>query len=355
MKKKLALIPLLSFVTLVSVSCEKNQQNKEEKYTISYGSMFDEEMIDINTYAELETKVTIDEETFLVAFHYGSDPACGCWMNFKNQINKFIKSSHVRVYKFDSFKLKDNNEYGFIPLEKDEPSLYLVSGGKIIKKYQYGDKKLEKFFSDMEVIKKELNNVINYPNYYYVNEAYLDEKLIQNPVEKAAVFFMRSKCPDCSYCLPNFMLPYGEKNQLNVKVWLMDLQEVYETEKETTYVQIKNKYGLTEEANATYGYGNGVVPTTQYYENGVLKDASVYFNDTVEKVNDKYVITNSYYSNDRRENLHYLSNLNLAMLKGMEIAEKDLVIDENYIMWNQNSASIYHNQILTAFYDYYLK
>lgn len=351
------IIPLL-FTIFSSVSLFScNKEMKENKSTLTIGSMVDKDLTEIDSYNSLQSKIDNDEETFLIALHYGSSPSCGCWMTFKNQIKKYIVNYHVRVYSIDSFKIPDENGYGFIPLKADEPALYLVNKGKIVKKYQYGSKALETFFTDMEAIKKELEKYINYPNYYYVNEEFLNTNLKENPVNKAAVYFMRNGCGDCKYAWPHFMKEYGEDKTFDVKVWVFDLQEYYDlNDDKVTYSSIKEKYELSESANQNYGYLQGVVPTTQYYENGLLKDATVYFNDELEKQDDHYVIKDSYYSEERLSKLNYISSLDTKVLKGMEIPSEDVIAYEeyHYYAWNQSAASKYHDKFIEAFYKTYI-
>ena len=97
-----------------------------------------------------------------------------------------------------------------------------------------------------------------------------------------------------------------------------------------------------------------MVPTFQVYKSGQIVDACVYFNDSIAKdENNKWHIVNSYYTNERINNLKYTN----TVLMGKELGEEEIKTNEqyNYSFWSQEFAAKEHNKILNSFLDYYVK
>ena len=80
------------------------------------------------------------------------------------------------------------------------------------------------------------------------------------------------------------------------------------------YLNIIKKLQLSEESNPTFGYGRGYVPTIQYYQKSTLKDACVSFNDALVNEGDHFVVSQSYYTQERVENLPFLKNSQIVTI-----------------------------------------
>ena len=73
---------------------------------------------------------------------------------------------------------------------------------------------------------------------------------------------MRNKCGDCKYVLPNVIIPYIKKHSLATDLYLFDLQKSYDIavnesatqEEKEAYQNLKDKFGLSEQGNATFGF-----------------------------------------------------------------------------------------------------
>ena len=202
-----------------------------------------------------------------------------------------------------------------------------------------------------------VHKVINKPVIYEVDDAFLDKSLKEK--DQSVTLFVRAGCSDCLYALPNVLIPYINKHNINKEIWYFDLQNYYDLakkedaseEEKAQYPAIKNKYELSENSNQTYGYLEGVVPTIQYREKGVLKDAAVCFNDVVsEKEDGSFYISNSFYTEERIPNLKYYNG---KPLKDMVI-QGGLKTPTGYCYWNQDDAIKVHQPIFEAFLNYYL-
>ena len=74
------------------------------------------------------------------------------------------------------------------------------------------------------------------------------------------------------------------------------------------------------------------------------------YNDQVEKISDKFVVTNSYYTVERATNLQYTNKV----LKGLELTAEDVYDKTSYVTWKSESADTYYKEILDSFLDYAL-
>ena len=105
-----------------------------------------------------------------------------------------------------------------------------------------------------------------------------------------------------------FFDQYKEKH-LNNTFYSFELSEKYDARdpelksEDPNWKAFTKKVGLSKEGNEEFGYNNGVVPTFQYREKGIIKDAVVVYNDGMEynkNDNDEITsltITSSYFTN----------------------------------------------------------
>lgn len=301
-----------------------------DPFEIAYSSVID----------RLENK-----ENMLLASYYASIPSCECQQVFYEVLKDYIKDTHYNVYLFNSQEIKESqDEYGLINQGYSSPILYIINKGKVKATFKYTQKANVKIFENKKELTKKIDKYFTKPSFYYVDDAYLDENL--NKQNKVGLCIVRESCSDCKYLIPSFMIPYVEKHDLNTDVWVFDIDSFKGTD---AYQDIKDKYQLSETSNEKFGYSNGVVPTTQYYEKGNLIDASVYFNDKVELDNQtgNYKITETYYTEKRISDLAYLDES--YVLENKTIEKEEIV--SGY--WLPSYSSIIHNEIIEKFYNKY--
>ena len=363
MKKKLfALLPIL-LVPFILNSC------KQDKAALTYGTLMDNDIYSLKeiTNSELASKTKDDKEVFLLAVYQGEySEECGCWITFTNVIATYMNLTHEMVYLYNA---QNQNEtvasLNIAKYDESTPDLYIFNGTKKVAHFSYrngGDKAI---FEDItaEAMKTRVHKFINKPTMYYVDEKYLDSHYTQD--DRLAVLFVRRKCGDCSYVVPNVIIPYIKKHSLMTSLYIFDIQDYYDKAKSETatnqdlanYQALKNKFNLSASTNETYGYQNGVVPTIQFVKKGVVEGASIYFNDTVAKKEDgSFYISDSYYSEERLPNLKYLNGMNktTTVLKGMNVTEGIVANKTGGYYWSQEAASKYHRPLLEAFLDYYM-
>ena len=363
MKKRFSFLLAVPLLFCSLTSCSNTDG------TLTYGTYLKQDLDSLKTLSneDLLNKSKNDKETFLLATYQGSySEDCLCWSTFLNVIVKYSNEYHEVFYLYDTQSKDDSVSNLKIESFSDStPCLYIFKGEKQLAKYSYKNNKDKDLFEDtsLKLLDKTIHKVVHKPYMFYVDKDYLAENL--NKVKEIAVLFMRNGCGDCSYVIPNVIIPYINNKSLAKKIWIFDMQSYYETAQDDSasvlekaeYSYLKNQFGLSEIGNKTYGYQIGVVPTLQYYQNGELKDATVFFNDVVSQKEDgSFYISDSYYTNERLPNLKYMKGFGKnSVLKDMEISAENVgqTKSGNYY-WMQKDAAKYHTPILKAFLDYYM-
>lgn len=360
--KKNHLVLLLVPLALSSLtSCSSSKE------TLTFGTYVNHTVSSLETLSNSQLINKADNgEIFLLAVYQGQySEDCMCWTTFQNIIASYMNKYNERVYVYNA--QGQDGSLAHLKIEKTNestPSLYIFNGNAQIAKFSENRSKDKNIFNDVtcEAMYKRVHKVINKPKAYYVDDTFLENNL--SKTDKAIVSFVRKECGDCNYVIPNVIIPYIKQNNVSSNIWLFDMQNIYNVSRSETateeekaqYQALKDKYGLSSTGNSEYGYQQGVVPTTHYYENGILKDASVFFNDTISQREDEsYYISDSYYSEERLQNLHYLEGVNFTTcLKGMDIQNIYVLHTQSgQPYWSQSAAAKYHAPLLKAFLDYY--
>lgn len=349
MKKSLLFFSLSLLTTSTLVGCRFS--GDPSKIDLSYGSLIDTTYTDLD-YATLEAK-TLEEENFVLVTYPGKDSTCACWRVFEMVIEKYAKEEERIIYAVDVFQVLGKSNEFKLSLSTSAPSIAFFNKGKLVEQIAYSTKSPQAYYKDYANLVNLLEEKTNAPQVLYVDNIVLDTAIADK--DDFVIIHTYSSCPDCTYCLPNVVLPFSYNNELETKIWVIDLNEV-KKDKEV-WQAYKDKYQLSNVNNQKYGYNTGYVPTAQAYKNGELVSASVYFNDTISFVNNEYVITDSFYTQERLSNLTYLEGLENTVLKGLVIPQDDLLIipGGTYIGWKQDKANEYHKPLLDAFLTQYTK
>ena len=359
MKNKFLLVPLVSLTLVVLTGCTY------KKAILTFGTYIEQS---VETLKAIDTSDMFNkaysEETYILATYQGKySEECLCWSTFQNVIVNYMNKYHEKVY------LYDTDNYGDLQIDlkieeyKDStPALYVFHGKEQLGKFTYKNSRDKAIFSDLkaESMYERVHKIVREPILFEVNDNYLSENI--NISRDTIALFIRSSCPDCSYSLTNVIIPYINKEYFNKEILVFDLesyfkQSVLSSTIDNQYQDIKDKYGLSDNISKTYGYGNGYVPTIQYYRRGVLKDASVFFNDEVSQKEDgTYFISRSFYSNERLTSLSYCKNIENNVIEGIVLSENDIAkTSSGYTYWLQEKAAVYHTPLLEAFLHYYCK
>ena len=360
MIKNKALLLIIAPLLLTSLSACKRE---ESKIRLTYGTEMQVNLSSLKELSndELLVKTRDEKEVFLLAVYQGEySTDCLCWTTFKNVIVNYMNHFNRLVYLYNAQNQDESLKH--LKIEKvnqSTPYLYIFNGNEKLASFSYSNAKDKAMFEDRkgEKLKERVDKVVNKPLLYYIHP----EAVEQNS-DDLLVLFIRNGCGDCKYVLPNVVIPYVSSHNLDKGIRVVDLQYLYDLQNEPTtsgmpYDGMKDRCQLSEDSNETFGYKKGVVPTIQYYKEGELTDASVFFNDEVaQKEDGSYYISNSFYSEERLTSLHYVDNVETKVLKGMALPSEDVIKTESgYMFWSQEKAASYHTPLLTAFLDTYCK
>ncbi len=364
MKFKTLLIPLISAGILSTTGCTSDKRAR-----ITYGTLVDQEATEL-TYGSLKVKVN-NKENLLLAVYQDNGHPCGCWdSQFKPVINQYVREYHTKVYYIGRSEFTDVEDTFGLTIIKDDstnPTFALIKNGKKTNEFIYSTDN-NQIFSTLDGFRKTVTKIAKDPQYFYIDQAYLDNALFTEKVDKAVVHYIWNFCPDCNYCFPKVLLPYTQNNDFKTDVWIIDLgipgillgeDGSWVGTNNESYVTFLKEHKLSEAGDETFGYDRGFVPSTQVWEKGELKDMNVYFNDAVEKVDGKYQLSRTYYTKDRVANLGYTN----TVLEDIEINDLEVEVSENTVdgqvvesySWKKEYANKHHQPILEAFLDKYVK
>ena len=346
MKKKLFCFPLI-LLTPVLFGCGGS------KTALTYG-LISTETKAINlfkelTYDELKEKVTDDKENFLLVTYLGKESTCSCWAIFKGVVKNYNAKYHGLFYLIPVKEFAGKDNLGMTIPQNDTNSLSIFSEGKLLKQWvKTGSNNVEMFEND-EKLRNEITKYVTDPSVFYVDETSLDNKI----KEKASlnVYFKRSGCSDCSAMDKHMFIPYYKANQFKDELYIFDLLPYMSDPK--AYQEIEDKYGLSVKNNPSLGYDNGYVPTLQHIENQQIKDMIVIYNDKVEKKDNNFVITRSYFDGIKTHQYWYIKILD-RVLDPSEVleAEKEGV---TFYIWNKEKAAQVYKPMFDSFMDLYIK
>ena len=349
MNKKLILALLAPVMCLSVNGCHSNVGMK-----LTYGTYIsteDEANNDATkiVYSELAARMGEEgayrNENFLLTV--APTNGCLCWAKFQGVLKQFIKETHYLVYQINCDEFGDD-KFG-LNFEEGHVTFAIIKNGAIVKQYMSNS-----VLESKEALKAEVDKFVRAPELYYVDEAFLNESIKYG--ETTLVQYIRKSCSDCNYVDPNLLWPYINQNTLKTKMYVIDIDYLYKTKDETTdYQDFKNEHMLSNLFSEDFGYGNGVVPTFQYYERGKLTSAAVVFNDEVAKVDGQYKVVNSYYTAERVTKLSYAQSVQTNVLKGLTLQEDDILSFAGYYFWKQAKAAEYHKPLLEAFLNTYAK
>ena len=360
MKNRFLLIHIVSLAFVALTGCA------DKKANLTYGTYIEQSLESLKPLetSELLNKVYSEETYILATYQKQYSEECLCWSTFQNVIVNYTNQYHEKVYIYNM------DEYGDLQIglkieeyKDSTPALYIFKGKEQLAKFTYKDSKDKSIFSDIEAeaMYTRIHKVVNKPTLFEVNDEYLSDSISKS--KEIVALFIRNSCPDCSYSLNNVIIPYINKTTINKEILVFDLENYFRqsvlssTKSQDPYQSIKDKYGLSKIANDVYGYGDGYVPTIQYYQDGILKDASVFFNDEVaQKEDGTYCVSRSFYTSERLTSLSYCKKVETNVLEGLVISEKDIAkTTSGYTYWLQEKAAVYHTPLLEAFLDYYCK
>lgn len=360
-----------SILTLGGCSCRKDPDPPPARVKVDlvFKNSTVDTMIEINEGDILE-KMDRHENYILVS---SADTTCACWTVFLNDvINPYIAKTHVEIFYIDANTL-DYTYYG-LPIASDKsntPVFGIYKDGHIRHKQSYSYE--NEVFSKLEAFEKYIEDRCNLPR---VEKITLDrfQELLRSDTE-FLINYGLSTCPDCVAYDINFLKDYikTHKSVDRIPYYYIEtraegmrlLNGVSNTdEAKAQWQAFKDNYGLSNAKNPEMGFNTGYVPTVQliegssttdYVEEGditpLIIDMMVFQNDQLGKVDDKVVVTSSYYNGVRGS--EYLGTY--ESLEGTVIAEGDYTYYEAYDMYVCKPMTRYevHAPFAAKFLEYY--
>ena len=340
------LLPFVAVSSALFSGCDKNK--KDSRVLLSFGDIHASEtrLIDIEKLAE----ITNAKENFLFVV---STNTCGCWSDFEPILNTYLAKNKTLCYRIGFAEFKDSAAtFGLANASSSTTTFAIFENGKVKSYINSAD---DKFMYNLDKFTKYMNEQVILPSCYFITKN--DVETIKTSGKSAVIYYERSACGDCSELNPGLLRTYI-KNHKNInKIYVLDCQEYWRSstaDDYQSYLDFKDEMGLSTANNPTYGYNSGVFPFFSYIENGQYSSGCVIYNDSITKIDDKYVISESYYTSDRVQTLQYTN----TVLAGMELTLNEVNEIEYkgniYYSWEAESKNSHYKEILDSFLDYAL-
>ena len=333
------LLPFIVGTTPILSSCKS-----DTRAYIEYGDPFATESKEIEL-SELRAKID-NKETFLFIVN---STTCGCWRDFEAVINDFIATNKVPCFRVEYNTIKDvYMTFGIEYINRSTTTFVIYENGEVKQTINSNDH--TNIMKDKKEFAKYMSESVILPGCYLISKEQYQS--IKDSDKNAVIYFLRSECGDCKAINPGILKKYVTAHQGANKIYCVDCQPYWRApnaEDYQSYLDTKDKLGLSTKNNPTFGYGAGVFPYFTYIESGAYKSGAVIYNDTITQEGNKYVITESYYSKERVENLSYTK----TVLQGKALRESQVNIGYG-ISWKHENADKYYEGILKSFLDYAL-
>ncbi len=348
------LLPLLALSSLASCGGETGGG---EKTFLDMGRLFDaaaDSHFEDIAYGDLQS-MAANGESFLLLV-YDDRSSCECWAVFRNTIYSFMEERNAKVYALTVREIDSSNEFG-IDVVSDTETIAIFDKGKL-KEQRYRVGTEDSFATDPDYFLYYMDERLEYSPLLEVNDRQLEE--LYGGGGEFTVYYGRSGCSDCSFVEGHFLSGFFERQEL-ADFYYYDLEPLRDDAE--AYQAFKDEVGLSEKGNPGLGYGEGVVPTFFHVNPAggttkaeMIDDACVYLNNTVALEDGKYVVADSFYSQNRLEYLESLplSNVEPKVLEGIEIPEEDIISSGERFYWKNSAAAVYADPILEVFLLYYL-
>ena len=365
MKKILPI--LFAIPTLLLTSCLNDEIDKS-KIALDYGHYRENEVTSVYQfddleYDDLDALLTTKESFVLLTYH---NRYCGCWTDFAPLTVRFANEFHYDFRILDVAELNGHkNKFDIYSGETPMPGIVFIRRGKVIRQTIYGklDENNRKMFKNYTDFKEYMLKGIYLPNMYYIDKNVLDDKLDNGDILN--LYVAKKTCDDCNYINKEFLYNWSNKNHnVNNPLYIFDI-EVYQSDAypEGYYQEMKDRYGLSTANNATFGYDTvryqGFVPTFQRRTGWTVQDMLTVLNDSVEKVNEDYII-HSYFTEARVSNSPILRESGAKFVLEGKVASKDVLEEKEYeghtyVLLSREGQYKMHKEAIQLFFDTYAK
>lgn len=328
-----------------------------------------ENMLTPLLYADLTSKVNNKENFALLV--YEQNNSCTCWKaGLAPTLKHYLSNNDFLLYAID-YRLFSGQSSSFgLTLDASHETLAIFDDGVISEQKTSGGTD-DSWATDFDTFATWMNARVTSSSMLYVTKSDLDGLFAGT--DEFTLGFLRSSCGDCSYLSHDFLEGYNHETKQKLS-YVIDCDQKgirYNDAGEKDIDQwnsFKVRYGLAESSDPDFGYGEGYVPTFLHYnpaffsktqdsskEADAVTDGAVAYNDTVTTTEGKSTVSDSYYTEERVAKLAFLTDVEIPtgkVLKGLALPV-DAVDGNGY--WKHSEASKYHNPLIKAFLDYYVK
>lgn len=338
------LVPFLVSSSVIFSGC-KDKKINDNRVLIDFGDIHGYETTEI-TIEKLNELVNAKENFLFVV----STNTCGCWNEFRPNLEKYIADNKLICYRINYEQIKDvASAYELYLLSSSTTTFAIFENGKVKTTLCTSDDK--KIMYDEKKFAQYMNENIKLPGCYFITKN--DYTSIKDSGKNAVIYFERTACGDCTALNPGLLRSYVNNRKMDQKIYVLDCQEYWRASNADdyqSYVNAKNELGISN-VNNPYGFDAGVFPFFTLIENGEYTSGAVVYNDSV---NSDLVVSKSYYSAERVANLEYTS----TVVQGMQLTENDVNKGTyqgfEYVSWDHSSADKVYEGILNSFLDYAL-
>lgn len=276
MKKRLLLLPLV--IPIIGLSgCGKDKKIELKR---------DDTLKDPVALNAIEFKNKIDNNDSFVMFV--ESKSCSSCLSFKNVVKEFISETNAIIYSIQTSEADTLFKYFTY---KITPTLFVFSEGKQFAKTDYNSGNLN-----------TINTFTKYLNKYTYLSPIIrtSEEKLQKMIDENKTFIVRytwDKCGDCN-ASNKYFYSFFKSNASRMAIYEFELSYYYENRKDKEdklWTDLTAKFGLSKDGSPEFGWKNGVVPTYQYRELGVIKDQVVVYNEEYDNENGVLKVIGSYF------------------------------------------------------------
>ena len=335
------LVPFLVATSTLFSGCNKNKNN-DKRVLLDFGDVHCAGTTDIELDKLSDLKAA--KENFLLVV---STSTCGCWNEFRPNLERYIVDNKLICYKVSYEQIKDvaGPAYELYDVSSSTTTFAIFENGKV--KTTLNSSNDSKIMYDQKKFAQYMDENVKLPGCYFITKN--DYTSIKDSGKNAVIYFERSKCGDCGNLNPGLLRSYVNSRTMEHKIYVVDCQPYYGAD---NYQEMKDFFGMSEkDADENpinpYGFGKGVFPFFSYIENGNYASGAVVYNDSVDS---NLVVTNSYYTAERVANLEYTN----TVVQGMQLTNNDVTTNAYGVRWNHDSADKVYEGILNSFLDWAL-
>ena len=271
----------LFFITFLLTITACNNTSNENKIDILTGDLTSNSFVELKSQDALDTLRETKQDFIVYAYVQG----CSSCANFEIKLSQYIEDYGLTIYKINYTSVLSDSD----PLKLAKgaaPAIGFYKEGKKLYIAGYNSDTREQFVEQSkfdEMMKKH----VNLPSAFYISPNSLDTK--KSTKQSFTVLFTRSSCGDCGFLFNEYLNNYLKSNKQKTLYLIECDKEGIRLDSSGNvnseqWQEFKDKYQLSYTGSNEYGYETGVVPTFQYYKNGILSDSNIYVNEEFEYI-----------------------------------------------------------------------